>query len=387
MNTTVVQKASIPMSWEFMNEGCWHEFMDQFPGNYDEEYGAEADFYEKVDEIVTLHYKNALQRLDDVLEKYPIHFTSISVDVMGMDDTAAFCLTPLPNKNKRNNTVSMGIGPGMVRAFLEKYWYPNAYISPFHELNFDHELIHGIDNNLKTYSTTLYSVESPKDIVLKYLLHYQTEGLASLVTFLRGISGEKSYQKASSKFNKNWSTLTMFAEPNPENWEMVSKTLKKHSYDFYELGPMMVLRAIEVQALNQNNTMRMQLVKKAINIEKLTQKEINELIIAGLELSLPQFVTGLITPSFNNAPFIKMEDLKFGLEYIFQWVNYQSSESLVTCQPVKTMAELESELQSIKHIGGEDSKKFELEFAMMELEEKSAYEVHRSNFYKQFISI
>ncbi|WP_395803804.1 hypothetical protein, partial [Daejeonella sp.] len=268
MNTETLHSNINPLekittSWDFMNEDDWHEEIDCFPGDYDEEYGIEADFHDKVDEVINLNLSNSLIRLETVLEKFPIHHISVTIDVNGMENTDAFCMNSGDFETTGRNSIGIGVGPRMLRSFLEKLFYPNSFNDPYYELNFDHELIHGMDQNLWIYSPKGVNAKTPKEHLLHYLLKYQTEGLACFSTFLRGHLAEKSFIKAASKFDKKWRLLTSFDEQNPENWKNLLNKMESHQNDPYHLGPMMVLQAIKVKAGENNDDTTLNLLEKA----------------------------------------------------------------------------------------------------------------------------
>jgi hypothetical protein len=387
LNSNISPLEKITTSWDFMNEDDWHEEIDCFPGEYDEEYGIEADFCDKIDEVISLNLGKALIRLETVLEKFPIHHISVTVDLNGMENTDAFCMNSGSNQESGENNIGIGIGPGMVKSFLEKHFYANAYTNPYYELNFDHELIHGMDQNLWAYNPKGISPETPKEFILNYLLKYQSEGLACFSTFLRGMLAEKSFNKAANKFQKNWAIVTSFSEQNPENWQTISNKLKSHSYDPYNLGPMMVLQALNVKASLRNDLEQIQLLTKAMNIEVLTNDEINQLIIAGLELSFPEFVTGLYKPDASGRSFMPKEMLLPALDQVNSWSNFLTDDQQTKSEERTPISTLEEELDSIKHLDDEmlELKKLELDYNITIRKEYQQYQIKCDEFYRQIL--
>lgn len=385
LNKSTEKKNQPSFSWYFFNEEEWCEEIENFPGDYDEEYGVESDFFDKIDEIINLHLGNALNRLDAVLEKFPIHHVSVCVDLMGMDKTDAFCLNSGDFEETGRNNIGLGIGPGMVRSFLERHFYPNAYAEPYHELNFDHELIHGMDQNLWTYSPKGISPETPKEHLLAYLLKYQTEGLACFSTFLRGHLGEKSFRKAASKFEKNLNVISSFKEQNPENWITLLNKLDSHGNDPYRIGSMMVLQAIKVKASENNNFSTLNLLEKAMNIEYLNNDEINDLIIEGLHLSFPEFVNGLYKADLNGATFIPKDNLFAAFEHVNSWTNYLTEEEKKKNFKKPSITELEMELASIKDLEDEfiDLRKCEIDYNIKTQKDYQKYQSKCEDFYEQ----
>ena len=378
---------TIPTSWYFTDEEDWADEIDYFPGEYDDEDSKESDFCDKLDEVIHLNLDNAINRLDSVLNKFPIHGISVNVDLMGMNDTDAFCLNSGSYQESGKNNIGIGIGPGMVKSFLEKHFYANAHINPYYELNFDHELIHGMDQNLWAYNPKGISPETPKEFIVNYLLKYQSEGIACFSTFLRGMLAEKSFNKAANKFQKNWEIVTSFSEQNPENWQTISSKLKSHSYDPYNLGPMMVLQALKVKASQGNDLEQIKLLTKAMNIEVLTNDEINQLIIAGLELSFPEFVNGLHKPDASGRSFMPKEMLLPALEQVNSWFNFLTDDQQTKSEERTPISTLEEELESIKHLDDEmlELKKLELNYAITIGKEYQKYQIRCDEFYQQIL--
>ena len=375
---------TIPTSWYFTDEEDWADEIDYFPGEYDDEDSKDSDFCDNLDEVIHLNLDNAINRLDSVLNKFPIHGISVNVDLMGMNDTDAFCLNSGSYQQSGKNNIGIGIGPGMVKSFLEKHFYANAYTNPYYELNFDHELIHGMDQNLWAYNPKGISPETPKEFIVNYLLKYQSEGLACFSTFLRGMLAEKSFIKAADKFQKNWSIVTSFSEQNPENWQTISSKLKTHNYDPYNLGPMMVLQALNVKASQGNDLEQIQLLTKAMNIEILTTEEINQLIIAGLELSFPEFVNGLYKQDICGRSFIPKGMLLPALAQINSWSNFLTYDQQKKYEERTSISTLEEELESIKHLDDEmlELKQLELDYNITIGKEYQKYQIRCDEFYQ-----
>lgn len=387
LTASTKKMSQISTSWYFTDEEDWADEIDYFPGEYDDEDSKESDFCDKLDEVIHLNLDNAINRLDSVLNKFPIHHISVNVDLMGMHDTDAFCLNSGSYQQSGENNIGIGIGPGMVKSFLEKHFYANAYTNPYYELNFDHELIHGMDQNLWAYNPKGISPETPKEFIVNYLLKYQSEGLACFSTFLRGILAEKSFNQAANKFQKNWAIVTSFSEQNPENWQTISSKLNSHSYDPYNLGPMMVLQALNVKASQGNDLEQIKLLTKAMNIEVLTNDEINQLIIAGLELSFPEFVNGLHKPDASGRSFLPKEMLLPALAQINSWTNFLTVDQQKKYEERTPISTLEEELDSIKHLDDEmlELKKLELDYNITIGKEYQKYQIKCDEFYQQIL--
>jgi hypothetical protein len=394
MNTETLHSNINPLekittSWDFMNEDDWSDDIDYFPGDYDEEYGIEADFHDKVDEVINLNLRNALTRLETVLEKFPIHHISVTVDVNGMENTEAFCMNSGEFETTGRNSIGIGVGPRMLRSFLEKHFYANSFNDPYYELNFDHELIHGMDQNLWKYSPKGLSAKTPKEHLLHYLLKYQTEGLACFSTFLRGHLAEKSFIKAATKFDKKWSLLTSFDEQNPENWKELLNKMESHQNDPYHLGPLMVLQAIKVKASENNDDATLNLLEKAMNIEYLNNDEINHLIIAGLELSFPEFVNGLYKPDLKGRSFMNKDVLFAAFEQVNSWEDYLTEDEKNKVSQEASIKELEKDLESINQLDDEMVvlKKLELDYQIKNKKGYQDYQSRCNEFYENLFAI
>jgi hypothetical protein len=394
MNTETLHSNINPLekittSWDFMNEDDWSDDIDYFPGDYDEEYGIEADFHDKVDKVINLNLRNALSRLETVLEKFPIHHISVTVDVNGMENTEAFCMNSGEFETTGRNSIGIGVGPRMLRSFLEKHFYANSFNDPYYELNFDHELIHGMDQNLWKYSPKGLSAKTPKEHLLHYLLKYQTEGLACFSTFLRGHLAEKSFIKAATKFDKKWSLLTSFDEQNPENWKELLNKMESHQNDPYHLGPLMVLQAIKVKASENNDDATLNLLEKAMNIEYLNNDEINHLIIAGLELSFPEFVNGLYKPDLKGRSFMNKDVLFAAFEQVNSWEDYLTEDEKNKVSQEASIKELEKDLESINQLDDEMVvlKKLELDYQIKNKKGYQDYQSRCNEFYENLFAI
>jgi hypothetical protein len=181
--------------------------------------------------------------------------------------------------------------------------------------------------------------------------------------------------------------VTSFSEQNPENWQTISNKLKSHIYDPYNLGPMMVLQALNVKARQGNDLEQIKLLTKAMNIEVLTNDEINQLIIAGLELSFPEFVNGLHKPDASGRSFMPKGMLLPALNQINSWFNFLTDDQQTKSEERTPISTLEEELESIKHLDDEmlELKKLELNYAITIGKEYQKYQIRCDEFYQQIL--
>jgi hypothetical protein len=163
--------------------------------------------------------------------------------------------------------------------------------------------------------------------------------------------------------------------------------MESHQNDPYHLGPMMVLQAIKVKAVENHDSTTLNLLEKAMKIEYLNNDEINHLIIAGLELSFPEFVNGLYKPDLKGRSFMNKDVLFAAFEQVNSWENYLTEEEKNKASQKVSISDLEHELNSINHLEDETSvlKKLELNYHIKSGKEYQNYQAKCHDFYKQLL--
>jgi hypothetical protein len=124
-----------------------------------------------------------------------------------------------------------------------------------------------------------------------------------------------------------------------------------------------------------------------MNIEVLTNDEINQLIIAGLELSFPEFVTGLYKPDASGRSFMPKEMLLPALDQVNSWSNFLTDDQQTKSEERTPISTLEEELESIKHLddGMLELKKLELDYNITIRKEYQQYQIKCDEFYRQIL--
>ena len=306
------------------------EFITDYPGDY----GLEKRnvFWDDLEKILHKYLKDSIIRLGHLIEKHPIESISFAHYMLGERGMDA----NIDKANVGRKNVVIGIMPDMIIEFLNRHWYPNTY-PILKELNFDHELVHGMDELMRQYLSLSYKNIQPVEYLFSYLITYRTEGLASLTSFLRGIDGEKSMRKAKKSFRESLIGIVNKNTDSDNDWVELWKLMERDNRKPYSIGPMMMLHAINVKAYNEKDKGIAELADRAINMEKLENEEINKLIDMGLAIDLPAYILSLCQSGNGKEAFIEKElvinvfkklhissfQIKYGDQY------YNDYESLV----------------------------------------------------------
>lgn len=374
----------ISTSIYFTDEDNYDDFIPDFPGFYENE-DQEGPIFEDVIHEVTMQYLHkAFDRLEDLFECDPINHISIGLDLMGFAGIEAVQTGGL-NKDGKNN-IMIGLMPNMIRAFLNKYWYSNSYLSPFFELNIDHELVHGLDTIILPLNPSFVNQKLPKEYFIKYLMKYRMEGLACLVTFLRGIQGEKSIVKSKELFQSKIKKLFNCAIENKDDCEKFNEKVEEDKNDPYEIGPMMMLHVIGVKAIRENDDTLLDLVKKGMRIEFLTDLEINRIIAAGLKIDLCEYISSLSENGWDEATFVELEKMKKMCQTVYYWELAPKNVNLSISASSKELEDLEYKLASLDRdtLSENDYTLFEMEFNIDQLKKLINYHEECEDLYLKY---
>jgi len=388
-NTLIAEKKTrmIPISIYFTDEDNYDDFIPDFPGVYENE-DQEGPIFEDVIHEVTMQYLHkAFDRLEYLFESDPIHNISIGIDLMGLAGIEAIQTGGL-NKDGKNN-IMIGLMPNMIRAFLNKYWYQNSFLDPFYELNFDHELVHGLDTIILPLNPSFVNQKLPKEYFIKYLMKYRLEGLACLVTFLRGIQGEKSIVKSKEIFQSKIEKLLHCGMENKDDCEKFNEKVEDERNDPYEIGPMMMLHVIGVKAIRENDDTLLDLVKKGMRIEYVTDLEINRIIAAGLKIDLCEYISSLCEISWDERPFIEREKMKQMCQTVYYWELAPKDVNLSISASSKELEDLEHKLAGLNRsaLSEDDYTLFEIEFNIDQLKKHINYHAECEDLYLKYLKI
>lgn len=385
-NALITEKKTrmIPTSIYFTDEDNYDDFISDFPGVYENE-DQEGPIFEDVIHEVTMQYLHkAFDRMEDLFECDPIHNISIGIDLMGLAGIEAIQTGGI-NKDGKNN-IMIGLMPNMIRAFLNKYWHQNSFLDSFYELNFDHELVHGLDTIALPLNLSFVTQKLPMEYFIKYLMKYRMEGLACLVTFLRGIQGEKSIVKSKELFQSKIEKLHHCALDNRDDCEKFNKKTEEDRFDPYEIGPMMMLHVIGVKAISDKDDALLNLVKKGMKIEFLTDSEINRIIAAGLKIDLYEYILGLSENGCDETPFIESEKMQLICQMVYYWELAPKDVNLSIFASSKELEELENKLDGLDRstLSEYDYTPYELEFNIDQLKNQINYHAECKNLYLKY---
>jgi len=375
----------IPLSLYFTDEDSYYDHIDNFPGVYDEE-DIEGEVFEEVIFKLSKQYLyEAFDRLSNLFDNNPIESISLQIDLMGYEGTESTHVRGQFKYNK--NCVNIGLMPPMIRAFLNKYWYSNSYLNLFYKLNFDHELIHALDTIVIPLSLSLAQKLHPREYFVNYLLHYRMEGLACLVTFLRGIDGEKSVVKAMKKFENQVDELSKIASGETSDWQKFKHQLDENKNDAYAIGQMMMLHVIWVKANAAQDKSLLKLVEKGMRIEFLSDEEISLLLAAGLSIDLNEYLMNLGVNGLKGNSFISSEKMKYLCQFVDDWNLQLSDEKIGVIANLDDLKLMEEELAKIdmSALSEDNFRPYEIKLAIETYEEQVAYSKKCKELYINYL--
>lgn len=293
-------------------------------GEYDWDYEEEAPYFVDVaEEVVEKALKESLARLQPIIEHYPVDKIVAGIDVLGMIGNAlATCSASVNCKGQV--VANLLIGADLLNDLLKSYWYKNHQANPRYALALDHELLHAMDQIVINENHKHPHSINPFSHFMNWFTSFRVEGLAELVTYLRGIGGERSLQKTTEKLDGYIEHLLKYNLDEADSLEAIKDYLKSHGYARYEYGPLMMLHAIFVQAEKHQNKDAITLAAKGLESEIMSDEEIGQLIHLGLQVSHGTFLLSLKKPGYKGFSFFSSD--KFDQLIIKLYVHHRNND-------------------------------------------------------------
>lgn len=200
-------------------------------------------YFEKIENFVSEQFRTALQRMWPLFEGIYIEQIQISIDFLISTNphTLASYIPQKSNPAKGKYIFSLN------RNLLSRYLYTlegRDGLIPKKNI-WEHELVHLLDHWQIVNAQAFANSENPSNAFTYYLLKYREEGIANLHDLLDGkLSGPSSRAEATEKFILNVQQTQKTLEENP-NLPHKEKLKLFSGYEFYELGPWLILDKME----------------------------------------------------------------------------------------------------------------------------------------------
>ena len=197
--------------------------------------------YNKIEEIAVERFNAALKNVWPLLDSLLINNLSITIDVTGdISGSSSLAAYVFADSNPQKGNYYFNLAPSYLHKLLVTSNNGEELDLKYHT-TWEHEIIHLIDHRSIEKSSVFRHSNLAIDCLRCYIVNYRDEGIPELYYLLKGGSPEiKNVQMALEKFKVCLDTAKQKCSSSLEMTHKEKEEVLK-TYDFYELGPWIVL--------------------------------------------------------------------------------------------------------------------------------------------------
>lgn len=200
-------------------------------------------YFEKIENFVSQQFHTALQRMWPLIEGIYIEQIQISIDFLISTGPHTLASYNPQKSNPAKGKYIFSVNQNLLSSYLYTLEGKEGLI-PDNNI-WEHELIHLLDHWQIVNAQAFANSNNPSNAFTYYLLKYREEGIANLHDLLDGkLSGPTSRAEATEKFILNVQQAQKTFEECP-NLPHKEKLKLFSGYEFYELGPWLILDKME----------------------------------------------------------------------------------------------------------------------------------------------
>ncbi len=257
--------------WVDEDQFNWLPGFDQNEDS-DGEYGLSNEnnikLFLDIEQKAKVGFQNAMVSLKPLFESHYFNNVFISIDLIGL----------LVNGNTLACYNFRDSDPQFGNYYFDIGW--RQINSEAKDYVWEHELLHLLDHRLIDRISIYRGSKEIIDIYRYYLLKYREEGFAELYYLLKGkYDNIDNIDKAVDIFRQNITNLK-----NQIDAESVLDEKILKSYDFYELGPWIMLDLLRTHACNSYEELINETLEKLYSKQIIEESKIQEIIKAALNI-------------------------------------------------------------------------------------------------------
>lgn len=201
--------------------------------------------YNKIEEIAVERFNAALKNVWPLLDSLLINNLSITIDVTGdISGSSSLAAYVFADSNPQKGNYYFNLAPSYLHKLLVTSNNGEELDLKYHTI-WEHEIIHLIDHRSIEKSSVFRHSNLAIDCLRCYIVNYRDEGIPELYYLLKGGSPEiKNVQMALEKFKVCLDTAKQKCSSSLEMTHKEKEAVLK-TYDFYELGPWIVLDVLK----------------------------------------------------------------------------------------------------------------------------------------------
>jgi len=247
--------------------------------------------YNKIEAVTLESFRVALKNIWPLLDSYIVNSIQIAVDITGnlFTDSRVLAAYNFEDSRPQKGNYIFNLAPLYLMRLLKKI-DNNAEVDLKYNTIWEHELIHLLDH-WQCVKSSVYNDSDVSSIYFNfYLAQYRTEGVAELYYLLKGgIQDVKTMTQAKEKFQNNVNAIrTLISEKPILSMNEKEKFFK--TYDFYELGPWIVLDKLNKFEGGFHSDLISGVIKQIEGGKSIEHDVILEVIVIALRLKIDEFL-------------------------------------------------------------------------------------------------
>jgi hypothetical protein len=198
--------------------------------------------FERIEKFTADTFKAALSRMWFLVEDVYIRKIHIVIDYMNFKNTSSSAGYDLQRSDPSKGEYIFHLERNLLDKYLKHLQDPTV---PLKANTWEHEIVHLLDHWQLVKSSAFSQSHIPANNLEHYLLKYREEGLANLFDLLDcNITGCTTLAMAKEKFISNVKAAQEKTASIEESNEWIRKELYS-GYDFYEVGPWLMLEQLD----------------------------------------------------------------------------------------------------------------------------------------------
>jgi len=198
------------------------------------------ELFENIEKQTEDFFRDAMNRLWPLLKDHHFKSMNIGIDYANLENSSSsLCGYEYKYSRPSKGVYHFTVSPILLNRYAlfvnqQKDILPDFGI-------WEHELIHLLDHWEILKASSFANSDIPINNLQYYLLKYREEGIANLFDLLEGkIKGVKSIKEAKEKFHRNHAKT----KERLQNLDKTNSQVREDiysGYDFYEVGPWLIL--------------------------------------------------------------------------------------------------------------------------------------------------
>ena len=243
------------------------ETEDGMPSYY---HDSNIALFENIESFTAVLFKKATERIWHLLNEHHFKNIFISIDYSNYKSATSLAGYDYKNSNPGRGSYQFSVDQNLLSRYSA---FLDAKIDTLPNMNiWEHELIHLLDHSEILKSSSFAHSDLPLNNLRYYALKYREEGIANLLDLMDGkIKGISAIAKAKEAFAANYTKIKSDLSNHEKTDDKIRSEIYS-GYDFYEVGPWIILDMLdEIFSLTEIADVK-KLERKIVNGEEISEE-------------------------------------------------------------------------------------------------------------------